>query len=83
MNTRDLTILCVLLVILTLGLVGCTTPAAMRCTPSSDLPAVKTMKKTPEEDVSPKRLFDLFVDERSDHARDIRDYNSLYKQCVG
>lgn len=64
-------------------LAGCATPSVGRCTPSSDLPAKKVLKKVPERVASPKNLFDLFVDERAEHGRTIRDYNSLYRQCVG
>lgn len=61
---------------------GCTTTVIMACTPSSDLPAVKVMKKTPEAVTSIEGLFGVLVDERKDHAADVRDYNSLYAQCV-
>lgn len=71
------------LLALALSVGGCATPAiTTHCTPSSDLPARKEMKKVPETATGIEHLYDLLVDERRDHAADIRDYNSLYSQCV-
>lgn len=53
------------------------------CHPSQDLPAHKTMKKVPEQTTLLEDLYGLLALERKDHAGDIRDYNSLYEQCVG
>lgn len=52
------------------------------CHPSQDLPTKKTMKKVPEVVTPLQDLFNLFASERKDHATDVRDYNSLYEQCV-
>lgn len=70
-------------------LAGCATsqPANISgnggCRPSQDLPATKVMKKVPEAETSLEDLWALFARERKDHGADVRDYNSLYKQCVG
>ena len=53
------------------------------CLPSQDLPATKTIKKVPEADTQLEDLWALLAQERKDHATDIRDYNSLFNQCVG
>lgn len=52
------------------------------CHPSQDLPAKKTMQKVPEADTQLEDFWALFAKERKDHAVDIKDYNSLYSQCV-
>jgi hypothetical protein len=52
------------------------------CIPASDLPDHKAMKKVPEVDTGATGLYDLLLDERSSHAKDIQDYNSLHKACV-
>lgn len=64
---------------------GCASPAQVvssGCHPSTDLPSVKVIKKVPEADTSIEDLFKLFAQERKDHGQDVRDYNSLYKECV-
>ena len=64
---------------------GCASivPASVgTCHPSTDLPAVKTIKKVPEAETSFEDLFKLFAQERKAHGDDVRDYNSLYKECV-
>lgn len=52
------------------------------CTPSADLPSHKTMKKVSVIDTFMDELGELLFNERADHAKDISDYNSLYKTCV-
>ena len=52
------------------------------CTPASDLPAVKHMKKVPVVDTFMDDLGTLLFGERRDHKKDIDDYNSLYQTCV-
>lgn len=52
------------------------------CHPSADLPSHKALKKVPEETTLLEDLWGLLLNERKDHARDVRDYNSLYDQCV-
>lgn len=69
-------------------LAGCSTPTPVvisgngQCHPSQDLPSHKDMKKVPEANISLEDFFGLFANERKDHASDIRDYNSLFDQCV-
>lgn len=73
----------ILAVVLLLG--GCSTVSPVSvgpCHPSTDLPAVKTIKKVPEAETSFEDLFKLFAQERKAHGDDVRDYNSLYKECV-
>lgn len=71
-----------LMVLFCVFFTGCATVTTTNCTPSSDLPAKKTMQKAPETEAGPERLFGLLVDERAGRAKDQRDYNSLYEQCV-
>lgn len=54
-----------------------------KCHPAQDLPAHKTIKPVPEVDTFMEDLYGLFALERSDHAKDISDYNSLWATCVG
>lgn len=81
--------LSILGLIMALALAGCaTSPPQLvsgngSCHPSVDLPAHKTMKKVPEQDVLLEDLWALLLGERKDHAKDIDDYNSLYSECVG
>jgi hypothetical protein len=73
----------ILSLLLLLG--GCASPASVLmsgCHPSTDLPSVKTIKKVPEAETSFEDLFKLFAQERKAHGDDIRDYNSLYQECV-
>jgi hypothetical protein len=66
-------------------LAGCalTPPAVLgSCHPSSDLPSVKQIQKIPEADTSIEALYGLLAQERKAHGTDVRDYNSLYKECV-
>lgn len=76
--------------VFTLVLTGCAAPQVSipgatgngLCHPSQDLPAHKTIKKVPEQNTLLEDLYALFASERKDHATDVRDYNSLYSQCV-
>lgn len=52
------------------------------CHPSQDLPATKELKKIPEQDTLFEDFYGLMALERERHAADVRDYNSLYRQCV-
>lgn len=64
---------------------GCASTAPVSsgsCHPSTDLPATKAIKKVPEKNTTFEELYSLLALERHDHAADVRDYNSLYEQCV-
>jgi hypothetical protein len=77
--------------VLSVGLAGCGTlrdlvlpplpPQA--CKPAADLPPVKTITPFPEREVPNEEFYVLALQERKDHAKDVQDYNSLYKTCVG
>jgi hypothetical protein len=78
--------LAILCAALALSACATTAPAVVTgnggCHPSQDLPAHKVMKKVPEVVTPLEDLWALLGLERKDHAGDIRDYNSLYDQCV-
>lgn len=52
------------------------------CKPASDLTSPKYLTKLPEREVTNDELYGLFVEERADHAGDVRDFNSLLRTCV-
>lgn len=52
------------------------------CHPSQDLPVHKVIKKVPEQPTLFEDLYNLFLAERADHAKDVADYNSLSNECV-
>ncbi len=54
-----------------------------KCHPSQALPAHKVVKLIPTKDMQITPLFDTFADERKAHGDDVRDYNTLWNECVG
>lgn len=67
-------------------LFGCSTlPLGLpsqKCQPSTDLAQPKHLRRLPEAAIPNDEFYKLFLEERSDHAVDVRDYNSLFKLCV-
>jgi hypothetical protein len=54
----------------------------MLCKPADDLPPKKTVSKLPETATPNDVAFALWLRDRSMWAKDVADYNSLYKTCV-
>lgn len=81
--------LCVISVAGFLSACATTPPPAMQitgnggCHPSQALPSHKDVPKLPEIDTAFQAFFNLFVDERKQHGQDVRDYNTLWDECVG
>jgi len=53
------------------------------CLPSQSLPSHKAVAAVPASDTQIDPLYDLLVDERKAHGDDVRDYNTLWDECVG
>lgn len=75
-----------MIVLLALLLTGCHTITSFLppqpCKPAVDLPAEKHLAKLPEVDTPNDVFYGLLLTERSVHAKDDQDYNSLYSSCV-
>lgn len=52
------------------------------CHPSDDLPPSKTVPAAPEADTTLTAFLQWVIGERKAHGQDVRDYNSLYRECV-
>lgn len=68
-----------------LGACGTTQVVALDpqlCKPSADLAQVKHLKRVPEMATANDEFYSLFLMERSDHAKDVSDFNGLLRTCV-
>jgi hypothetical protein len=54
-----------------------------KCHPADDLPPNKSISIVPERELENDEVFAAWLGDRGLWAKDVQDYNSLYRQCVG